>query len=308
MCSMILSRMFLQGQRQIWFFLLMMGMSSVALQAQSFDEQPPASELTVQQQYQHLLDRYGRNARYRAAAQVLSAQQGTACPEYCARLHSLLAEEALLEQRLLVAQQHYQQILAGDFVPDRYTEGVLLARVQLDALGGMRRIALAQERPDSALYWHQRYVDSIQGFAPRERERYRMANDKWFAICYQQLGDSERAMAHLAPHALGGQHWGGSVLDKEMVHWLVDLLRSKYGKKAYRQFVEDMALGIHHERTAQGAQFYLQIWDNRVYFENDSANYRERVAANPQLAGQATAHYQRKLFNSYFYQRLLEMI
>lgn len=281
-------------------------MSSVALHAQSFDTPPSTSELTVQEQYQYLLERYGRNDRYRAAAQVLSAHQGAARPEYCAKLYSLLAEEALLEQRFDAAQQYYKQVLEGNFVPDRYMEGVLLARVQLDALAGMRTIALANEQPDSALYWHQLYVDSIQSFAPREQDRYRVANDKWFAICYQEMGESEQAIAYLAPHALGGCQGWDSGLDKEMVHWLVDLLRSKYGRKAYRQFLEKMALGIHCEHTEQGARFYLQIWENRVYFENDSANYRDLVAANPQLAGQAIAHYQRKLFNSYFYQRLLQ--
>lgn len=291
--------------------LLGISISSVTLFAQSHTidtilVEPPSSELSVQEQYQSLLARHGRNDRYRAAAQVLS-QQGAERPEYCAKLYSLLAEEALLEQRFEVARQHYEQVLVGDFVPDRYTEGVLLARVQLDALAGMRRIALEQAQPDSALYWHQRYVDSLHSFAPREQDRYRVSNDKWFAICYQQMGESERAIAYLAPHVLGAhQGWEGA-LDKEMVHWLVDLLRSKYGKKAYRKFLEDLAMGIQCEYTDQGARFYLQIWENRVYFENDSANYQARVAANPQLAGQAVAHYQRKLFNSYFYQRLLEV-
>lgn len=294
--------------RIIWLILCLVGMNSVALYAQPFDKPPSKNELTVQEKYQYLLERNGRNDRYRAAAQVLSTHQGATRPEYCAKLYSLLAEEALLEQQFSAAKQYYKQVLEGDFVPDRYMEGVLLARVQLDALAGMRTIALATARPDSALYWHQRYVDSIQRFAPREQDRYRVVNDKWFAICYQEMGESEQAIAHLAPHALGGRQGWNSGLDKEMVQWLVELLRSKYGRKAYRRFLEKMALGIHCEYREEGAHFYLQIWENRVYFENDSANYRDRVAANPQLSGQAIAHYQRKLFNSYFYQQLLQAI
>ena len=268
---------------------------------------PPPAAPSVQEQYRALLDQSGRNARYEAAEQVLQTQPDSAQDEYCAKLHTLLAEEAVLEQNYPLAKQHYHKVVAGHFVPDAYMEGVLLAKAQLDALAGLRNLALAEAQPDSALYWHQRYVDSLHTYSPREMDRYRVSNDKWFAICYQEMGQSDQALRYLMPHALGDQQGWEQTLDKEMVHWLVDLLRSKYGKKAYRQFLQDLAFAIHCEKTPQGARFYLQIWEDRIYFGNDSANYQARVTANPQLAGQAIAHYQRKLLNSYFYQRLLQV-
>lgn len=291
-------------------YLVAYALSTTLTLAQSPDAEvtwtPPPTVPTVQEQYRAALARDGQNARYRAAEEVLNNQCQDEQDEYCAKLYTLLGEEALLSQNLFLAKQYYLQVVNGTFIPDVYMEGTLLARVELDVFSSLRQIALIEGEPAQALVWHQRYVDSLHSYAPREADRYRVANDKQFAICYQAMGKSEKAMAHLMPHALGAHQGWESDLDKEMVGWLVDLLRSKYGKRAYRRFLEDLTFGIKYEPSPEGARFYLIIWENRLYFDNDSANFKERVAANPQLASQAIAHYQRKLLNSYFYQRLLQ--
>lgn len=265
---------------------------------------PPAVPLS-EQLYTTLLQEQGPNARYRAAEQALNHCEPPKA-EFCAKLYNLLAEEAYLENAYQRSTYYYQQVLSTNFEEDYYQEGLLAARMRLNALIGLRNIAMNEARYDTALVWHDHYVDSLQNYMGREAQRYQQDIDHTYATCYQHLGKSEKAIAHLMPHAFGSP--SGALeftLNKSMVDALTTLLCTKYPKRAYRKELQYMATAIHTEEKEGRLRFYLKIFENKVYFRNDSANYSYRVAKNPQLHGQAIAHYQRKLLNSYFYQSLM---
>lgn len=265
---------------------------------------PPAAPL-AEQTYTVLLQEQGPNARYQAAEQALHHCEEPKA-EFCAKLYNLLAEEAYLANSYEQSKYYYNKTLTTTFEKDYYKEGLLASQMRLNALVGLRNIAINEGQYDTALVWHSQYVDSLQDYMGAEAERYQQDIDHVYAVCYQKLGESEQAIDHLMPHAFGSPSGAFEfTLNKAMVDALADLLRTKYPKKAYKKELQHLATAIHSEEKNGHLQFYLQIFENKIYFRNDSANYSYRVANNPQLHGQAIAHYQRKLLNSYFYQSLM---
>lgn len=265
---------------------------------------PPAAPL-AQQTYNTLLQEQGPNARYQAAEQALNHCEEPKA-EFCAKLYNLLAEEAYLENSYEQSKYYYHKTLTTDFEEDYYKEGLLAAQMRINALVGLRNIAINEGQYDTALVWHGQYVDSLQDYMGSEAERYQQDIDQVYAVCYQKLGKSEKAIDHLTPHAFGSPSGAFEfTLNKAMVDALTELLRTKYPKKAYKKELQHIATAIHSEEREGRLYFYLQIFENKIYFRNDSANYSYRVSKNPQLHGQAIAHYQRKLLNSYFYQSLM---
>jgi hypothetical protein len=262
---------------------------------------PPSEQL-----YTTLLQKQGPNARYRAAEQALHHCE-TPKAEFCAKLYNLLAEEAYLEYDYPLSKHYYHQVLETAFEDDYYQEGLLATRMRLNALVGLRNIAINEAQYDTALVWQNAYVDSLKSYMGREMQRYQQDIDYTYARCYQQLGESERAIEHLMPHAFGSP--SGALefsLNKAMVDALTNLLYTEYPKKAYKKELQHIATAIYTEEKQGQLRFYVKIFENKIYFRNDSANYSYRVSKNPQLRGQAIAHYQRKLLNSYFYQSLMK--
>lgn len=273
---------------------------AATVQVVSTPTAPPSEQL-----YTSLLQQQGANARYSAAEQALNHCEAPRA-EFCAKLYNLLAEEAYLQNAYQRSKYYYHQILETPFENDYYQEGLLAARMRLNALVGLRNIAINEKQFDTAVVWHNLYVDSLHNYMGRETQRYQQEIDRIYAICYQNLGESEKAIDYLVPHAFGSP--SGSLefsLNKSMIDALTDLLRTKYPKKAYKRELQYIATAIHSEEKKGRLCFYLKIFENKIYFRNDSANYSYRVTKNPQLHGQALAHYQRKLFNSYFYQSLM---
>lgn len=278
------------------------------------DTNTPATPQTIgqpaiplsEQIYTKVIKEQGPNARYRAAEQALDQCQ-TPKAEFCAKLYNLLAEEAYLDNAYQRSQYYYQQVLTTAFEDDYYLEGLLASRMRLNALKGLRNIAMNEAQYDTALVWHDQYVDSMTSYMGAEVQRYQQDIDRVYAVCYQETGASEKAIEHLMPHAFGSS--SGALqftLNKPMIEALTSLLRSKYPKRAYKKELQHLATAIHTEEVEGRLRFYVRIFENKIYFRNDSANYSQRVAQNPQLHGQAIAHYQRKLLNSYFYQSLMQ--
>ncbi len=264
---------------------------------------PPVSK--VQEFYENLIAEYGQNDRYRASEIAL---QKFSCSkeEFCAKLYNNLAEEAVLMRNYEVAKSNYNSVLNTDFVPGYYTEGILADRAQLAAMSGLRNVAIQQEDYKTALSMHQRYVDTLEKSWRTLAMRNKLANDKIFATCYQKTGKSQKALELLAPYAFGISNSEYSGIDKEAINHLVELLKSKYSKKDYKSFLKEINFQIFSEQKQGKVHFYLKILEDKIYFQNDSANYQYRVANDEQLLGQAKAHYLARLFNSYFYQRLVK--
>lgn len=262
--------------------------------------QLPDSPQTIQAYYEELLQKYGNNDRYRACELALERY---ACneEEFAAKLYNILAEEAVLMQDFENAKTHYHKVLGTNFKPDRYMQGLVAERAKIDALMGLRNIALQEKNYTLALSYHQNFVDSLQLHWREIAQQKQLENDKIFATCHQFLGDSEKAIDYLAPYIFG--KFGD--FDKEIVDYLADLLRTKYPKKEYKKFLTEINHKIFAEQHQGRVRFYLEVFYNKIYFQNDSANYEERVALDENLKGEAIAHYQRKLFNSYFYHALL---
>lgn len=259
----------------------------------------------VQDYYEQLIAQYGQSERYRASELALQAY---ACnkEEFCAKLHLILADEAILMQNFEEAKAHLEEVVATDFVPNRYTEGLVAEQSKLKALAGLRNIAMAEGDFLTALDLHIRYVDSLELNWRELAERNQLDNDKIKATCYQSLGKSEQAIACLAPYAFGlaGEFYG--TIDKEAIDYLTELLRTKYPKKEYKRLLSMVGKQIYTEEKGGKVLFFLQVFENKIYFENDSANFEWRAAADANLIGEGVAHYQRKLLNSYFYQSLVK--
>lgn len=264
---------------------------------------PPS--ITIQEYYNEHIAKYGPNDRYRAAELALQ-KYGCQQDEYAAKLYNLLAEEAVLMQNYEQAAIHYNKVLTTTFNANYYAGGLLAERAQLDALAGLRNIAMQEQEYAEALQYHKRYVDSLQMNWGDLAHRNKLKNDKIFATCYQSMGQSEKAIAYLMPYAFGAVAGTYGYVDKEAIDHLTELLRTKYPKKEYKRFLNTVATQIYSEKKEGRVLFYLQVLENRIYFQNDSANYEQRAAQDETLVGQGVAHYQRKFLNSYFYQRLFK--
>lgn len=262
---------------------------------------PPTVE--IQDYYNALIDKYGSNDRYRAAELALQ-KYGCKQEEYAAKLYNVLAEEAVLMQDYEQAKVQYNQVLTTSFEAGYYTEGLLAEKEQLKAYAGLRNVAMAENDYAVALEWHNQYVDILTRDWKLLAKRNQLVNDKIYATCYQRLGKSEKALSYLMPYAFGAVSGTYGAIDKDAIDYLTTLLKTKYPKKQYKWLLNNIANEIYAESKDGVVQFYLKIFENKIYFQNDSANYAQRVAHNGQIMGQAIAHYQRKLLNSYFYQSL----
>ena len=263
---------------------------------------PPKVE--IQEYYEQLIAQYGSNDRYRACELALE-RYGCKNEEYSAKLYNTLAEEALLMRNYEQAKWHYDKVLKTDFEPGYYTEGLVAERAKLTALAGLRTIGMEEKDFETALYFHKRYVGILEADWPEIAQRNKLANDKIYATCYQFIGASEKAIAYLMPYAFGAVAGTYGEIDKQAVDYLTELLRTKYPKKVYKRFLNNVANELYTEVKDGQVLFYLQVLENRIYFQNDSANFCYRAAADEQLIGEGVAHYQRKLLHSYFYQSLL---
>lgn len=262
---------------------------------------PPIS--SIETYYKQLIAEDGRNERYRASDLALQ-KYGCEKEEYSAKLYNLLAEEAFLMQNYEAAKLYYDKVLATEFVSDYFAQGLIADKAKLTALVGLRNIALEERDFETALVFHQSYVDSLQKDWRSIADQNKLEHDKIFARCYQSLGKSEQAIKYLMPYAFGAVAGTYGTIDKDAIDHLTALLRTKYPKKVYKQFLNNIATQIYAQEEDGSVLFFLQVLDNKIYFQNDSANYKYRVAKNPSLVGQGVAHYQRKLLNSYFYQSL----
>lgn len=262
---------------------------------------PPVSN--IETYYKELVAKDGQNARYRASDLALQ-KYGCDKEEYSAKLYNLLAEEAFLMQNYEIAKLYYDKVLATEFIADYFAQGLIADKAKLTALVGLRNIAMQEEDFETALIFHQSYVDSLEKDWKSVAAQNKLEHDKLFARCYQSMGQSEKAISYLVPYAFGAVAGTYGMIDKEAIDHLTDLLRTKYSKKVYKQFLKNVATQIYVQETNGAVIFFLQVLDNKIYFQNDSANYNYRVAEDPTLMGQAVAHYQRKLLNSYFYQSL----
>lgn len=263
---------------------------------------PPISK--IETFYQKIINQKGINERYRASELALQ-KYGCDQEEYSAKLYNLLAEEAFLMRAYEDAKSYYDRVLATEFVPDYYAQGIIADKAKLTALVGLRNIAMQEKDYGTALHFHQRYIDSLEKDWQSVARQNQLANDKIFATCYQYLGKSEQAIQYLTPYAFGRVNYNYGAIDKEAIDYLTGLLRTKYPKKEYKQWVKTVANHIYSESKGDRVVFYLKVFENKIYFQNDSANFEYRVAARETLEGEAIAHYQRKLLNSYFYQSLL---
>jgi hypothetical protein len=263
---------------------------------------PPNSN--IETYYKQLIAEDGRNERYRASDLALQ-KYGCEKEEYSAKLYNLLAEEAFLMQDYEEAKLYYDKVLATNFVSDYFAQGLIADKAKLTALVGLRNIAMEEGAFETALVFHQSYVDSLQKDWKSIAAQNKLEHDKIFARCYQSLGKSEEAISYLMPYAFGAVAGTYGTIDKGAIDHLTQLLKTKYSKKAYKQFLNTITTQIYAQEKDGKVLFFLQVLGNKIYFQNDSANYKYRVAENPSLMGQGVAHYQRKLLNSYFYQSLI---
>lgn len=267
-------------------------------------EELPTEPSSIQDYYQQLLQKYGINERYRLSELAL---QKFACnkEEYSSKLYILLAEEALMMRSFDQATTYYQLVLTTAFEPSPYTGGLIAEQAKMQALTGLRTIAIEQANYAAALKFHEQYMDSLKLNWKELLQQNRLTNDKIEATCYQLMGESEKAIACLSPYAFGiaGEFYGE--IDKTAIDYLTNLLRTKYPKKDYKRLLGTLGKQIYAEQKDGRVLFYLQLFENKIYFPNDSANFGQRVTSNEYLMGQAIAHYQQKLFNSYFYQSLV---
>lgn len=251
---------------------------------------PPVSN--IETYYKQLIAKEGRNERYRAGDLALQ-KYGCEKEEYSAKLYNLLAEEAYLMQNYEEAKLYYDKVLATEFVDDYFAQGLIADKAKLTALVGLRNIAMQEQDYETALVFHQSYVDSLEKDWKSIAAQNKLEHDKIFARCYQSLDKSEEAISYLMPYAFGAIAGTYGTIDKGAIDHLTDLLRTKYPKKIYKQFLNTVATQIYAQEKDGTVLFFLQVLDNKIYFQNDSANYKYRVAENPSLMGQGVAHYQR---------------
>lgn len=253
--------------------------------------------------YQKLLKYHGKQYRYEAAKIVLNKYPKE---EYCSRMYNLLAEEAVLMQNFAQAKCYYNTVVETQFNPDYYAEGLLAEQEKIKAIVALRNIALSQKAYQKAIDYHQTYLQMLQnGWTPLIKQN-KLRDDKVLAVCYQNLGKSEKAITILSPYAFGHASVRFSQIDKQAINHLTDLLYTKYPKKAFKKMRLNIINQIYVELVDGNNRFYLQILDNKIYLENDSANYGTKTMQDDTLKGEAIAHYQRKLRNSYFYQSLMQ--
>jgi hypothetical protein len=287
-------------------------MSSLVLGQSTLHSAPIIQDSTVptvpvKTYYQQILRQEGgEQLRYKAAIWTLEKYQNTK-DEYSSYLYNLLAEEATIYQEWEQASCYYQKVIETNFDKGAFTDGLVAEEQKIIALKGMRNVAFQKGEYESALEYHEQYVDFCENGWQYVLQQNQMSDAIWSATCYQSMNKSEKAIKTLLPFVFGTSNSSGySQIDKMAIDHLVELLQTKYPKRTYRKMLQQLANQINMEQREGVLYFYVQIVENRLYFPTDGARYPERVAEDEQLEGQAIAHYQRKLMHSYFYQALLK--
>lgn len=213
-------------------------------------------------------------------------------------------QEAQLLYDLSRARKHYQRSIAVELDSSDY----LLVQEQLKALKGLRAIAILEEEYTEALQYHDTYMNLLEFQNSYVYNNLKPLNDKIKASCLQQLGQSQAALELLANYAFGKGVTAGGGIDKSIIDYLSELLMSKYPKKSLKQLLPNIQQQIKLEDTGNGIDFYLQFYEDKIYFPKDSYKYGERIAQGQVQVGEAIAHYQIRLSNSYFYQQLVQKL
>lgn len=262
----------------------------------------------IEEYYHDFLDTYGQDQLLNACEAALEVH-GVENEEYAAKLLNQLARNYQLLYQLDEAKSYYQQVLDTDFMADYYAKGMIANRQKLVALAGLRAIAILEEDYSLALNYHQQYCEQFLEKEGKELYlRKQIQNDKILAFCYQKTGQSEKAIDCLAPYAFGKGIDAGGGIDKQMVEQLAELLLSKYPKKALRKLLPIVHTEIYAETVQEDTRFYLKIFDNKIYFPKDAYQCSAKVKNGQVVEGAAIAYYQRKLCNSYFFQRLVNLL
>ncbi len=281
---------------------------SPLLNAQSEPEPQAAEKVTldssiIMDYYKAILAQKGKQYRYEAATLALQKYESRK-EEYCSRLYNLLAEEATLHTEYEQAVMYYQKTIETEFVADKQSEGLLAEQEKIKAYLGLRQVSFVQQQYTAALEYHESYLAMVNDGWEYIRLQNEQRDALFLAECYQAMGESEQAITTLSPYAFGSSQ-ARSEIYKPAIDHLVQLLQSKYPKRVYKKMQPQLNRQIYMEEREGKLYFYIQILQNRVYFPDDGAGYTVRVAQNPQLQGQAVAHYQRKFQSSYFYQKLM---
>lgn len=266
-----------------------------------------AKSSQIQEYYHDYLGRYGQDQLLSACESALETH-GDNHEEYAAKLLNQLARNYQLLYQLDEAKNYYQQVLDTEFTPDYYAKGMIASREKLVALAGLRDVAILDEDYKLALAYQQRYTQKLLEEGRELFLQNQVKNDKILAFCYQKAGQSEKAIDCLSPYAFGkGVHAGGGI-DKQMVDQLAELLLSKYPKKPLRKLLPIIHSQIYAETIQKETRFYLKIFDNKIYFPKDAYQYSAKVKNGQVVETEAIAYYQRKLCNSYFFQRLVNLL
>lgn len=213
------------------------------------------------------------------------------------RQQNQLALDAQLHYDLNTAKQHYQQVAKLELD----SNDTYLAE-KLQALQGLCEIAMLEQNFQIALTHHQNYQTLLNNKQPLVAKNLSTQNAKIQAICLQELGESKTALELLSKFAFGQNGY----LDKDMVDYLSTLLLTKYPKRALRKMLPKVQQHIRMEDSKYGIRFYLAFFEDKIYFPQDGQRFAARLQAGQAIPEQAIAYYQRKLCNSYFYQKLMQ--
>ncbi|MCH2045084.1 MAG: hypothetical protein MK212_13280 [Saprospiraceae bacterium] len=226
--------------------------------------------------------------------------------EYQAISWNNMAKDALLKQDYKRAAAFYRQVVEATYLKHTDAASLVIEKQQSIAWRNLRNMSFEQKEYAAAIHFQDNYIHHLQITNPRQYKNQRLHIDKFYAQAYQAQGKSETAIQYLAPYAFGYASEGWSGLDKPTVDYLVELLKTKYTKKQYKRFLSDIHHVIEGEMMDGEMQFYIKILANKIPFQHDSKNYHTKVPMGVASKEQAIAHYQNKLFNSYFYRKLME--
>lgn len=215
------------------------------------------------------------------------------------RQQNQLALDAQMHYELNTAKQYYQQVAKLELD----SSNSYLAE-KLQALRGLREIAMLEKDFQTALTHHQSYQALLSDKQPLTAQNLSAQNAKIEATCLQELGESKAALELLSKFAFGQNGY----LDKEIVDYLSTLLLTKYPKRALRKMLPKVQQHIRMEDSKEGIRFYLAFFEDKIYFPQDGQRFADRLQAGQAIPEQAIAYYQRKLCNSYFYQKLMRAL
>lgn len=264
------------------------------------------NDLSPRAYYEDLVENLGDQHEMEACELTLEKYDQADADEYLAILWNKLAKEAQLMQNHEKATGYYSRVVEAKYKNDTDAALLVVEKQQSIAWRSLRDMSFEQEDYTQAIHFQDKYVDHLNKTNPRQYKNQRLHIDKFYAQAYQAQGKSETAIQHLAPYTFGYASEGWSGLDKNVVDYLVELLKTKYTKKEYKRFLSEIHHAIQGKTVNGEMQFYIQILANEIPFQQDSKNYHTKVPMGVVSKEQAIAHYQNKLFNSYFYRKLME--